>query len=92
MPKRRIQKYFETFKFHHLNGTKCLLLYLSDKTSDASFVVRQIYVLILISSRFRNVGRGVETSCSREFYTPSTKNRKKSQVEKWLFYFLISKF
>ena len=82
MPKRHIQKSFETFKVHHVNSTQCWLWYLSDKASDESFILRQIYVLSFKSSRFRNAGRGIEIYFSGDFYTILRLRVKKAKSRK----------
>ena len=50
--KKTHSKYFETLKFYRLNNNKCLLLYLSDMSSDVSLWLGQI----LVSSHIENAG------------------------------------
>jgi len=64
MQKRRVQKYFETFKFYCLNNSKCLLLYLSDTSSGVSLWLGQI----LVSSHFENTGIGAKLRCYQNFF------------------------
>jgi len=64
MWKRHIQKSFDTFKFYRLNNNKCLLLYLSNKSSDVSLWLGQI----LVSSRLENAGIGAKLRFSRNFF------------------------
>ena len=61
---RHIQKSFETFKFFCFNNNKCLLLYLSDKSSGVSLWLGQI----LVSSRFENAGIGAKLRFTRNFF------------------------
>jgi len=49
--------------FYFLNDNECLLLYLSDKSSDVSLWLGQF----LVSSRFENAGIGAKLWCSRNF-------------------------